>query len=198
MIGLDCLVYLVYLVGWSIWWFVRFGGCVCLRLPDWFMSIYVDGLFDVPTNIVVVRVPICSVCSLFSVSVVFSAVSVFSARICVFVGRVCASFVSLWTSICVFVGGLVVIPVAVFVVVFVVVSVVVSVVSVVVFAFIFVAALTAFIGVFFFPVRSLMVLSLRSKSLSFGESTGESTGSFSTLPGGCLRDGCLRGGFAGG
>lgn len=68
------------------------------------MSIYVDGLFDVPTNIVVVLVPICSVCGLFLVSVV----SVFSVRICVFVGRVCF-VVSLWTSICVFVGGLVVI-----------------------------------------------------------------------------------------
>ena len=66
---------------------------------------YVDGLFDVPTNIVVVRVPICSACSFCSLFLV-SVVSVFRSNLC-FVGRVCASFVSLWTSICVFVGGLV-------------------------------------------------------------------------------------------
>ena len=84
------------LVGWSIWWFVRFGGCVCLRFPDWFMSIYVDGRFDVPTNVVVVRVPICSVCGLFLVSVV----SVFSVRICVFVGRVCFVRVTLDFYLC--------------------------------------------------------------------------------------------------
>ena len=60
------------------------------------MSIYVDGRFDVPTNVVVVRVPICSVCGLFLVSVV----SVFSVRICVFVGRVCFVRVALDFYLC--------------------------------------------------------------------------------------------------
>lgn len=99
------------------------------------------------------------------------------------------------TSICVFVGGLVISGA-----VFVVVSVVVSVVSVVVFAVIFVAAFTAFtafIRVFFLcgAFANGVIVEIKVSFGEFtGESTGESIGSFTTLPG--LPGGCLRGAFA--